>query len=234
MKYLQAARVQRGLTQKELATRCGFQHSTLSRLETGHREVTLEEAARLAEALRVPLEWFLTGKERPGNSLAELAAELRHLGLMDLLVPHARVPGAFRPNEEVVALAVGAEAPDPRVIEALPALLAWNRWRPSLLVAFAQATHPKALTRLGWLAEITLLIERTSGFPGGVAGANDLTEFLLRVERPHEPDDLGKPGTKSPDHRVWKYWQIKYPADLKTFQKRAEDLLAQKETTRDA
>lgn len=224
MKYLQKARILRGFTQKELAGRCGLQHTALSRLENGLRNITLNEAARLADALRVPLEWFLTGKDRPGNSLAELAAELRHLGLLDLRVPQARVPGAYRPNEEVVALAVGSETPDPRVIEAIPAVLAWNRWRPSLLVAFAQVTHPKALTRLGWLAEITLLIERTSGFPGGVAGADELAHFLRRVERPLEPDDLGKPGAKSPNHRAWKYWQIKYPADLKAFRERAETL----------
>ena len=53
--------------------------------------------------------------------------------------------------------------PDPQVVEGMPAILAWNRWRPVWLVAFGQVTHPKALTRL---SEITLLLNRTGGVPG--------------------------------------------------------------------
>lgn len=141
--------------------------------------------------------------------------------MVDLRVTGERVPSAHRPTEEVMALAVGTEAPEPRVIDALPALLAWNRWRPALLVAFAQAAHPRALTRLAWLADITLLIERTGGFPGGITGGEDLVNFLQRIERPHEDDHLGIPGAVQPEHRVWKYWRIDYPTDLQSFRDRA-------------
>jgi transcriptional regulator with XRE-family HTH domain len=227
--HLQRARNWRGLTQKQLAERCGLHPSILSRIESGKREASLGEVVRLAEALHVPLEWFVTGKERPGSALPDIAAELWHLGIVDLIVPRARVPGTYRPAEEVLALAVGTERPEPRVIEALPAVLAWNRWRPGLLEAFARVTHPKALTRLAWLTEITLFLDRTAGFPGGLVGADELTDFLTKVDPPREPDNLGQPGAPAADHRVWKYWRITYPVELSAFQERAERLWSLRE-----
>jgi hypothetical protein len=178
----------------------------------------------LAQALHVPLEWFVTGKDRPGTALPDIAAELWHLGIVDLIVPQARVPGTYRPAEEVLALTVGTERPDPRVIEALPAVLAWNRWRPGVLEAFARVTHPKALTRLAWLTEITFLLDRTGGFPGGLIGADGLADFLAKVDRPHEPDDLGQPGELTLYHRAWKYWRITCAVEMSAFKERAEQL----------
>jgi transcriptional regulator with XRE-family HTH domain len=218
------ARHWRGLTQRQLAERCGLHQSILSRIESGKREATLRETVRLAEALHFPLEWFVTGEDQPGTTLPGIALELWHLGIVDLMVPGARVPGTYRPAEEVLTLAVGTERPEPRVIEALPAVLAWNRLRPGVLEAFARATHPKALTRLAWLTEITFLLERTGGFPGGLGPVDELTELLTRVDRPHEPDDLGQPGGSAPDHRAWKYWRVTYAVDLPAFRERAERL----------
>jgi transcriptional regulator with XRE-family HTH domain len=218
------------LTQRQLAERSGLHPSVLSRIESGKREATLCEVVRLAEALHVPLEWFVTGKERPGTALADIAAELWHLGIVDLIVPQARVPGTYRPAEEVLALAVGTERPEPRVIEALPAVLAWNRWRPGVLEAFARVTHKKALTRLAWLIEITLVLDRTGGFPGGLISADELTDFLTRVDRPHEPDDLGQPGAQASEHRIWKYWRITYGVELSAFRERAEQLRSLRES----
>lgn len=234
MQHLVEARNRRGLTQRQLAERCGLHPSVLSRIENGEREVSLGEAVRLAAALHVPLEWFVTGKEQPGTALPDIAAELRHLGIVDLIVPLARVPGTYRPPEEVLALAVGTERPEPRVIEALPAVLAWNPWRPGVLEAFARVTHPKALTRLGWLTEVTLLLERTGGFPGGLVSADALTAFLTKVDRPHEPDDLGQTGGTVPDHRVWKYWRITYSVELSAFKERAKRLWSLREGKGDA
>lgn len=234
MEHLLRARNWRGLTQRQLAERCGLHQSILSRIESGQREASLHEAVRLAQALHLPLEWFVAGEERPGKKLSDMAAELWHLGIVDLIVPEARVPGTYRPAEEVLALSVGMERPEPRVIEALPAVLAWNRLRPGVLEAFARVTHPKALTRLAWLTEITFFLDRTGGFPGGFVGADDLTEFLTKVERPHEPDDLGQPGGAESDHRVWKYWRILYAVDLSAFRERAEHLLSLRESRGDA
>ena len=66
----------------------------------------------------------------------------------------------------LIAQAVWTGVPEPQVVEGMPAILALNRWRPVWLVAFGQVTHPKALTRLAWLSEITLLLNRTGGVPG--------------------------------------------------------------------
>jgi transcriptional regulator with XRE-family HTH domain len=206
----------------------------LSRIESGKREASFDEVVRLAEALDVPLEWFVTGEEQPGTGLHDIAAELRHLGIVDLVVPQARVPGTYRPKEEVLALAVGTERPEPRVVEAIPGVLAWNHWRPGVLESFARVTHPKALTRLGWLTDVTLLLDRTHGFPGGLLAGDELTEFLTRVDRPHEPDDLGQPNATAPDHRVWKYWRIAYAIELSAFRERAERLWSLRGPKRDA
>ena len=73
---------------------------------------------------------------------------------------------AYRNSEEVAALAVETGVPDPPVVEEMPAFLVWNQWRTAWMVALAQVTYPKSLTRLAWLSEITLLLNRTGGVPG--------------------------------------------------------------------
>ncbi len=226
--FLERLRKNLGLTQAQVAERCGLRQSDVSRIETGKRSLSFVEATQFAAILNVPLQALLTGEMQAGTRLGDLALELRHLGIADLMVADERVPGAFRPAEEVAALAVGVERPEPRVIEALPAVLAWNRWRAELLAAFACVTHPLAITRLAWLAEITLTIDRTEGFPGGLISGDDLIRFLDSVDRPDEPDDLGHPGEGEPPHRVWKYWRIGYAADLTTFRNRAADLEARR------
>jgi hypothetical protein len=160
-----------------------------------------------------------------------LAIELRSLGIVDLIVPEIRVPGAFRSSEEVVARAVGTNHPDPRVVEALPAVLAWNHWRVRWLDGLARVAHPRAVTRLAWLAEAVLTIERNEGFPGGLVSGDELTDFLNKVDRPDEADDLGHPGQPEAVHRVWKYWRIGYSADLTTFRDRAVHLRTLRDTT---
>ncbi len=48
-------RVARGMSQEELATQTGMLNTTISKIEHGQRKVTLDEAVRLAEVLRVTL-----------------------------------------------------------------------------------------------------------------------------------------------------------------------------------
>src|SRR4051794_30122876 len=103
-RWLSLARVRAGLTQQQLAARCGTDQSTISRIEMAQRSPSLDQLLQLAQALAVPLHWFLSGQERPGGGLTEIALELQALGVADLLVEGAAVPGAFRPAEEVVAL----------------------------------------------------------------------------------------------------------------------------------
>ena len=49
---------------------------------------------------------LIGGSDRSGIGFQEIAIELRHLGVMDLWVKDARVPGAFRRPEELIALVV--------------------------------------------------------------------------------------------------------------------------------
>lgn len=222
---LREEREKRGLTQRLLAAEIGLHQSDVSRIEQGRRMLSLDEAIRLASVLAVPLQWFLTGTSRPGRELPDLAMELQRLGAVDLLVKEKRVSWAFRRPEEVVACALCPARVDPRVLEALPAVLAWNRWSVGLLDAFAREADRRVINRLGWLAEVVLVIERTEGFPGGVISGNELTELLQQIDQPREPDDLGHPADPSPTHRAWKYWRIGYAAEPTTFRDRARGLL---------
>src|SRR5262245_57706236 len=172
--YLRTARVHAKLTQAQLAAASGLDQPRLSRLEKGRRRATLDEAVRLARVLVVSLQWFLNGANFPGSAVPDITLELRGLGVVDLLVPEAPVPGAFRSPEQVVALAASGDQPEPRIIEAIPAVLAWRRnWSVPLLRAFSRSDR-RALTRLAWLADIALTIHRQRGFPGGCPGQTSL------------------------------------------------------------
>jgi len=173
--------------------------------------------------MSLPLQWFLNGSTSPGISLPELAIELQHYGISDLRVSGAVVPGAFRPVEKLLALSVAGNQPDPRILEGIPAVLAWTYWHPTLLQPYAQGHDPRAWSRLGWLADIVLTIHRDTGFPGGCSRLQDL-ETLVRQPRPLTDDDLGRPADGTVNHPVWKRWNISYAASLASFQERAERL----------
>ena len=53
---LQIIRVSRGLTQLELAKKCGIDNSTLSLYETGRRRPRLDNAVKLSKVLQCPVE----------------------------------------------------------------------------------------------------------------------------------------------------------------------------------
>lgn len=225
-KWLTKARVKKGLTQAELAARCELKRQQITFFERGVRVPALEQLVRIARALELPLQRFLSGGDRPGNGVREIALELRSLGLIDLWVEQPIVPGAFRRPEEVVALAVSGEEPEARIVEGLPAILAWNRWNRILLRAFARGTGDGTLYRLAWLAEVVLALERMGGFPGGCAAKEDLAAFVKGVKEPPAGrwDDLGRPTDTAPASPLWKRWRINYAATLATFRQRAEAL----------
>lgn len=227
------ARRKRGLSQLDVARRCGWGQYRIAKIETGARKPTLEQLLRLARALDVPLQWFLTGTTQPGTDLEDILLELRDLGAVDLLVATPSVPGAFRAAEHVVSLAVSGDQPDPRIVEALPALLAWNRWDPSLLRAYGKSTDKRAPVRLAWLADIALTIHRIDGFPGGCPGQRDLEGFLKLVRRPSRPDSLGRPTSDEADLApVWKRWRITCDTTLQAFKDRAASLHESREEAR--
>jgi transcriptional regulator with XRE-family HTH domain len=225
--FLSIARLERGLSQAELAARCVLSQAQISYFEVGQRRPTLDQFLRIAKALDCSIQKLIGGSDRPGTELRDLAIELRHLGLADLWVKEPVVPGAFRRAEEVIALAVAGHEPEPRILEAVPAVLAWNEIDPIVLRAYSLSTRPRTAHRLAWLADITLAIDRRSGFPGGCR-KEPLARFT-RVIRGPSPDrdvwdSLGRPMAKLPTSPLWKRWRISYDADLAVFEQRARHL----------
>jgi transcriptional regulator with XRE-family HTH domain len=71
------ARRDRGFTQEQLSEVIGIEPVTLSRLETGHRALSLTTLSRIATALEVDLGDLLdTGRELPQPELAPEEQEL--------------------------------------------------------------------------------------------------------------------------------------------------------------
>lgn len=217
-------RLERGLSQGKLARECGLSQVQVSLFESGRRLPSLDQFVRLARALDVPLQRLISGADRPGKSLKDLAVELRRLGAVDLWVAEAAVPGAARRPEEVIALVLSGENPDSRVVETVPALLSWNEINPAILRAHGTAT--KTLHRLAWLADVALAIDRQKGFPGGCRRAA-LLRFLKAVKLPLKTaawDDLGRSAGDKPTSPIWRRWKISYEASITDFERRAEEL----------
>jgi transcriptional regulator with XRE-family HTH domain len=214
------ARLSARMTQDELARFSGVGRSRIAKIELGISEASFVDIARLATALDVPLQAFLTGQNYPGNDLASIEVELHHLGIWDLVVSDAVVPGAFRYPEEVVVLAVGGDRPQARVIEAMPFVLSQRTWRTELIQTFAALHDPRALARLAWLGELAQILRTQSSFPFGDDVERSLSRFIRSAKAPAEPDDLGHPGSGRPPP-VWKRWNVTYGGDVEAFRQRA-------------
>jgi transcriptional regulator with XRE-family HTH domain len=226
-KWLAKARTREGLTQRELADRAGISQPRVSGIEKGEMLPTLPQVIGLARALTLPVQWFLNGAVMPGTEVPDIALQLQWSGMVDLLVPDAPVPGAFRPIEQLLALAVSGDQPNPRIIEAIPAVLAWNRWIPSRLREYCRPRESRSSIRLAWLADVVITIHRTTGFPGGCPHRKQLEAFvgpLARAVLALKKDDLGRPGEESALPPVSKRWRISYDAPLSAFVERAEHL----------
>lgn len=235
-KWLSTARKKQGLTQKQLAGRIGTVQGRIAQIELGKGLPTVPQLIQFARILGISLQWFLNGKNSPGSELRDIAIELQSLGVTDLFVPDAAVPGAFRPTEQVLALAVSGNQPEPRIIEAIPAVLAWNPWSHTVQRAHSKRSDPRAGIRLAWLADVVLTIHRSTGFPGGCVSKREL-EAVVRWWSKHPPaeeDDLGRPAEDDRVPPVSRRWKIKYAAPLTAFRERAErlhTLLEQRERT---
>jgi transcriptional regulator with XRE-family HTH domain len=224
---LGVARRARGLSQVELAERSGLSQAQISYFEVAQRRPTLDQLLRISRALECPIQRLFTGADRPGKQLRDIAIELRSLGLVDLWVEGPFVPGAFRAPEEVIALAVSGIEPDPRVVEAIPAILAWNPISPVLLKAYSVQSGLATVRRLAWLGDIALVIDRRGEFPGGCK--RDQLARFLRIVRAPDPkrvawDGLGHPMAELPTSPVWKRWRMNYDSDLNVFHERARVL----------
>lgn len=226
--YLLSLRRERGLTQTEFAKRCGLSRQEVAYFETNTRKPSLARLIQIAKAFDLPFQRFLSGGNRPGRELKDLAIELRSLGLIDLWIEAPAIPGALRRCEEVIALAAAGREPHSRIIEGLPAVLAWNHWSALLLRAFAREIRGTVAFRLAWLADVALALERQGGFPGGCPGKESLAKFVKLIKKPpfDRWDSLGHSSPEPPASPVWKRWRINYAADLETFRRRAKSLLS--------
>lgn len=63
---VRSARLKAGLTQVQLAERCGKRHQYVSSVENGHRNITLATLLQIASALgREPADLLPSSMERP-------------------------------------------------------------------------------------------------------------------------------------------------------------------------
>ena len=227
-KWLRDGRILQGLTQKELANRTDISQPRISGIEKGEMLPTLPQLIGLARVLIVPIQWFFTGSVVPGIDLPDILLELQWLKIVDLYVPESAVPGAFRPVEEVLTLAVRGDQPNSRIIEAIPAVLAWNPWSSSRLREYSRPRNSRTSIRLAWLADVALTIHRTNGFPGGCLQTENLESFVEPLTKATNltlrNDDLGRPGDEERLPPVSKRWRISYDAPLSSFINRATEL----------
>jgi transcriptional regulator with XRE-family HTH domain len=222
--YLRDARLQSGMTQRRLASAARVQRAHIVRIEAGKRVPHLDEALRLAAALKVSLQRLARGTQRPASDACGIAFELFRLGIWDLEVSGARVPGAFRRPEQVVAAALQGDRPEPRIVEAMPAVLARNRFDVGLLIAFARHYDSRVRRRLAWLSDVTRTLGELGCLPGEIKSEVQLTR-LARTKKADEPDSLGHPGDGQLPP-IWRRWKITYAGRLDTFKARMQELAA--------
>lgn len=53
---IQAIRLEKGISQRELAARCNFEYSNMSRIESGGTNITIVNLFKIAGALEVKIE----------------------------------------------------------------------------------------------------------------------------------------------------------------------------------
>ncbi len=207
-------------TQAALSRRSGISRSQIVKMEAGRVIPQLDEAVRIADVLHIPIQRLLTGKTKPSVGLNGIAHELHNLGITDLVVSDAEVPGAFRRSEQVIALALSGDRPEVRIVEAIPYVLSQTKLHVRLAISFAELYDPRVKYRLAWLSDVTLVLARK----GIVAIAPDVERPLERltktVKKPETRDDLGSPGTR-PKSPIWRRWNMDYSGTLQEFAERA-------------
>ena len=224
-KNLKEARLLAGLSQAQLARAARLARLRLVRIENGILEPTWNEVLQLARVLKIPLERLNSGRWSPATDLRGIAFQLCHLGIHDLEVSEPQVPGAFRRSEQVLALALQGDRPEPRIVEAIPFVLARRRFNVPLIRAFAKLHDPRAIHRIAWLSDITLAISRLASFPIEVHSERQLEIIIRSARKPVEPDSLGHPqNEKLP--AVSRRWNVTYACDLKGFLQRTIELNA--------
>lgn len=228
-KHLGRARRQKGLTQKGLADLCKLRQGEISAFESGRRHPTLAQLTELARSLDAPLQWFITGSLEPSvaNS-ADWRCELRFRGIYDLPTEGAKVPGAFRPVEQLLTVVLRGDAVPKTIIESMPYLLATNHWRSRLMLAYArEAGDPRVPSRLGWLADISRSLHKAGFLSEAQANRAALLTLTKKTSRAAKQDSLGHPaGDFDSSPIINSRWNMSYAGSLDQFKTRVEQLRA--------
>jgi transcriptional regulator with XRE-family HTH domain len=233
-RHLGRARRQQGLTQRQLADLCRLRQGEISAFESGRRQPTLAQLTELARALDTSLQWFITGSSEPfAGSLADLSVELRFWGVRDWKSDAARVPGAFRPLEQLLVQTLRGDELPIKLVEAIPYVLATTPWKSRLLLAFGRdAGDDRVLTRLGWLADVTRTLNKIGQLPEAQNRRGALQTITKNTAKAPRPDGLGHPATDwSIVPAVYKRWNITYAGGLESFKQRADQLRKLKPTS---
>lgn len=73
--HIRRTRLEKGLTQVQLATAAGITQSTLSLIESGRSGASFQTAARLAAALGISVDSLVTNQDAPAPTGANTAIE---------------------------------------------------------------------------------------------------------------------------------------------------------------
>lgn len=154
---LRLARKDAGSTLARVAKATGVGVSSLSKFENDLSTPSFGDVARLAQFYGWPLIFFATGRLKTGDDPRDLAAHLYYWGLRDLEIHSGRpLIGEARSFELLAAEA--SDAPEVRIVEALPGLLLRNDFNDSELLSSAR--RHGTLKEVGWLSQIADIISR--------------------------------------------------------------------------
>jgi len=205
---IRSARSSQGLSQTLLARAVGVSQATLARWESGQRDLDVSHLESLARVLAIPALQLVRGRATLPSSAAALSVELCWWGL-DLQAGKRFTVWAVREVEEVIVAAL--TAPDPRVLDRLPALFFQNpTMRPAVL--WGHAEDQSVEQRLGWLIDVALeIVEHGRGQMTDVLRDTRLDQRIEINRATWTWDGLGSP---CPDRTllepIWKRWRIDY------------------------
>ncbi len=211
------------LKQSQVARLADLSRLKVGRAELGQYVPRFDETVRLAAALKLSLSELAYDRPRPSNHLRGFAIELYQLGICDLEVSGVEAPGSLRRPEEVVVLAVRGDRPEPRVIEAMPLVLARQRLRSFMLDAFVKLYDIRVGPRLGWLCELTLSLARHPSFPVELRSQAKLEILSKKWGRSADTDSLGHP-TSTTVPPIWKRRNISYAGRPEDFMLRTREV----------
>lgn len=228
-KHLARARRQKGLTQKGLADRCQLRQGEISAFESGRRHPTLAQLTELARSLDAPLQWFISGTLEPAAvTNADWRCELRYWGVSDLPLEGAKVPGAFRPIEQLLTLILKGDQVARMLVESMPYLLATTPWRSRLMLAYARETGDvRVRSRLGWLADITRSLHKAGHLPEAQSRRGALLTLTKKTTKGDKQDSLGSPaGDFDTLPVISNRWNMSFAGSVEQFKTRVEQLRA--------